>query len=133
MYGNCRCSPARKDPKRGFVRLFLTQSHEFIADSGDSKTKLRPSGTALQLLAQAGHMRVDCTSERTGLIAPERPQEFGSRDSTSSAFHQVAKKLELASCKINLHSVSSNFCAPDVYVDCTESVNTSSGMDWDAS
>src|ERR1700741_4759303 len=30
--------------------LFLTQSHEFVADSRDSQNKLGPSGIALQLL-----------------------------------------------------------------------------------
>jgi hypothetical protein len=124
---------ARADCSWTWLGYFLIRSHELVADSRDRKNKLGASGMFFQLLAQAGHVRIDCSSERTGLIAPQRPQEFRSRDSTSGAFYQVAKKLEFASGKINLLPISSNLCSPDVYADRTELVNTLPSTDWYAS
>src|SRR5205807_7413093 len=93
--------------KRGEIeaRSFLTQSHELVADSRGRQNKLGLSGIVFHFLTQAGHVRINCTGEHTGLIAPQRPQQFGSRDSSSRAFYQVTKKLKLTAGKIKRLSV----------------------------
>jgi hypothetical protein len=55
------------------VRLRLTRAHKLVADSRGRKYKLGPSGIALQLLTQAGHVCIDRTRERPVLITPQRP------------------------------------------------------------
>src|SRR4029077_2507724 len=62
----------------------------------------------------------------------QRTQKFGSGDRTSSAIHQVAKKLKLTARKIDLFSGANHFCSPDIYSDRTKLANSLSRADGQA-